>query len=283
MTETNLSQYYRQPEIYITLPNKGRFYPAGVLENTATGEIPVFALSARDDIALKTPDSLISGEAIVQVINNCIPNITDAWKMPIAEVDYLLIAIRIASYGENMPLSSKCPACGEEGNYGVNLNFYIDKLLANAVPAEAIELDYKGLKIILKPMDYMSWSILQRKSFEEQKQLSLVNDEDAGLTDEEKTERYRLILKEMTDLNFEMVSHCIQSITTPEGDVIEDADTIVNFVDNSSVGLFKEIQKRIERIKESSDLADVDIKCENEDCENEYSVPLIFDYSTFFA
>ena len=49
-TNTNpLGKYYRQPQIYITLPTKGKYYPADAYTPSDTGEIPVFPMTAMDD------------------------------------------------------------------------------------------------------------------------------------------------------------------------------------------------------------------------------------------
>lgn len=68
-----LQKYFRQPKIYLSLPSNGKYYPAGSLEISETGEYPVFPMTARDEIMIKTPDALLNGEATVAVIKSCIP------------------------------------------------------------------------------------------------------------------------------------------------------------------------------------------------------------------
>jgi len=97
-----LSRYIRQPQIYITLPSGGKYWPAGSLEMPINGEIPVLSMSSYDELVLKTPDALMNGQSVVDIIQSCIRNIKDAWAMPVVDLDYCLIAIRIASYGESM-------------------------------------------------------------------------------------------------------------------------------------------------------------------------------------
>ena len=65
MTEnTNpLGKYYRQPQIYIKLPSGGRYYPKEVYTPTETGEIPILPMTAKDEMAFKTPDAMINGQA----------------------------------------------------------------------------------------------------------------------------------------------------------------------------------------------------------------------------
>lgn len=99
-----LASFFRQPKIYVSLPSKGMFWTKESLEMTENGELPVYAMTAKDEIMLKTPDALISGQATVDVIQSCIPAIKDAWKMPSIDLDTILVAIRIATYGEKMDL-----------------------------------------------------------------------------------------------------------------------------------------------------------------------------------
>ena len=102
MTEnTNpLGKYYRQPQIYIRLPSKGKYYGPEVFTPTETGEIPVLPMTAKDELAFKTPDAMMSGQATVDVIQSCVPNFKNAWKMVNFDTDAVLLAIRIATYGE---------------------------------------------------------------------------------------------------------------------------------------------------------------------------------------
>ena len=83
MTEnTNpLGKYYRQPQIYIKLPSGGRYYPKEVYTPTETGEIPILPMTAKDEMAFKTPDAMINGQSTVDVIKSCVPNLLDPWKM----------------------------------------------------------------------------------------------------------------------------------------------------------------------------------------------------------
>ena len=122
MTTNNpLGQYFRQPSIYLTLPSRGRYWPDSSLELPATGEIPVLPMTTRDEVTLRTPDALMNGAGIVDVVHSCCPNIKDAWKMPSIDVDAVLIAIRIASYGHGMDLDTNCPYCKEENRHGADL------------------------------------------------------------------------------------------------------------------------------------------------------------------
>ena len=105
MNDNPLAKHFRQPKLYIQFPSKGNFYPDGSLEETETGDYPIFAMTAKDELTIKTPDALLNGQATVSVIQSCVPNIKNAWHVPSIDVDAILIAIRIATYGEKMDLT----------------------------------------------------------------------------------------------------------------------------------------------------------------------------------
>ena len=97
-----LASFMRQPKIYIRLPSNGDYWPTGSINVSETGEYPVYSMTAKDELMLKVPDAVMSGQAVVDVIQHCIPNIKNAWQMPSIDLDVALIAIRLATYGEKM-------------------------------------------------------------------------------------------------------------------------------------------------------------------------------------
>ena len=123
-----LNKYYRQPSIYVGLPSGGEFYDNTVFTKTTTGEIPVLPMTAKDEMAFKTPDAMLNGQATVDVIKSCCPNILDPWKLINYDMDTLLIAIRIASYGETMDFTANVPVINEEITHTVNLPSLLDDI-----------------------------------------------------------------------------------------------------------------------------------------------------------
>ena len=123
-----LKKFFRQPKLYITMPSKGKWYPQGALEPTENMELPVYAMTAKDELTLKTPDALINGQATVDIIQSCIPNVKNAWTMPSIDVDAALIAIRIATYGDTMDLTTKAPNTEIEKTYQLDLRQLLESM-----------------------------------------------------------------------------------------------------------------------------------------------------------
>jgi len=108
MSQPNpLQKFFRQPKVYVSLPSKGLYYEPGSLIGDYNN-VPVFAMSGMDEIIMKTPDALFTGEATAKVIESCCPYIKNAKTMPSIDIDALLIAIRIATFGEKMTVTQTC-------------------------------------------------------------------------------------------------------------------------------------------------------------------------------
>ena len=72
MSQNPLQQYFRQPKIYVKLPSQGMYSKPGAIAGDING-LPVYGMTGMDEIIMKTPDSLLSGESIAQVIKSCCP------------------------------------------------------------------------------------------------------------------------------------------------------------------------------------------------------------------
>ena len=120
-----LQKFFRQPKIYVTLPSKGLFYEPGAFIGDYNN-VPVFAMTGMDEIVYKTPDALYSGEATAKVIESCCPFVKNAKVMPSIDIDALIIAIRIATFGDKLSVSQKCTACETENDYDIDLKGMLD-------------------------------------------------------------------------------------------------------------------------------------------------------------
>ena len=108
-----LTKHFRQPALYLKLPSNGAYWPDNSLDLSAAGELAIFPMTTRDEITLRTPDALLNGQGVVDVIKSCCPGIKDPWLMPSVDVDAVLVAVRVASYGDDMEVNSKCVHCND--------------------------------------------------------------------------------------------------------------------------------------------------------------------------
>lgn len=275
--ENPLKKHFRTPEIYLKLPSEGRFWPLGALERTETGEYPVYPMTARDEIVFNNPDALMNGQAVVDVIQSCVPNIKNAWEMPSLDVDAVLIAIRLASIGEKMDFDTVCPACKEENRYEIDLRRFLER----TVNTEMYDHDYEiqDLTFSFRPLSYRYINQMSIESYETNKLVRIA--ESADLSEEEKIKRYNEIVDSMANKTLERLSDGIESIVTPDGVKVTENDFIEELiVDNGKI--YRDISKIIDNNTDESQ-NDVDIVCSNPECKHEYKVPFTFDNANFFG
>ena len=161
-----LASHFRQPAIYLKLPSGGKYWVTGSLNLPANGEIGIMPMTTKDEILLRTPDALMNGDGVVKVIESCCPNINNAWGMPTIDADSILIAIRIATYGNEMDIDSTCPKCQHENRHQIPLG---DVLMRVRSPDYTPVLNLNGLQIRFKPINYMQSTKNNIIDFENQK------------------------------------------------------------------------------------------------------------------
>ena len=285
MTEnTNpLKRYYRQPQISIQLPSKARYYAADVVETTTTGEHPVLPMTAIDELAFRTPDSMMNGQATVDVIKSCIPTILDPWQLVNYDIDTVLIAIRIASYGETIDVTSGVPGTNESVTHTVSLPQMLEQL-RNIEVTDTCELK-DGLKITVSPLTYKQITESQLKTFEQQRIYAQVSQ--SQMTAEEKTKRFTDSFKILSELNMSLLISNIERITLPAGESVTDREQIKQFVENADAKLIKELENKLIDIRQQGSIKPFKAKATEEQIKAgapaTYEVPITFDNANFFV
>ena len=284
MTENSnpLNKYFRQPAIYVSLPS-GADYPPHVVTPTQTGEIGVMPMTAKDEIRFKTPDALMNGQGVVDVIQSCVPDIKDAWQIKSYDLDTILVAIRVATYGETMEINFNVPGANESVSHSVNLPAILDDLRKTKVDAN-ITLD-DGLKITVRPLTYKDMTSASLKTFQQQKMYSAI--QDSQLSEEEKAKRFDTAFKSLTDLNSSILLKNIQPITMTDGKEITDPTFIKEFVDNANATLIKEIEQKLTALRGQGAVKPLRLKATEAQIKKgapaSYEVPVTFDTSNFFV
>ena len=282
-TANPLSMYMRQPKIYIRLPSNGQYWPAGSLELTDTGEFPVYSMTAKDELVLKVPDALMNGQAIVDVIQHCIPNIKNAWHVPSIDLDVVLIAIRLATYGEMMTVPV---TFGEtlELEYQVDLRLIMDQLLTQISwnPVVSISDD---LTVFVKPVDYKNITKTAIQSFETQKIIQMVNNEQ--MSEDQKVKLFQESFKKISDATLGSISGSISKIESINGST-DNIQHIQEFVDNIDKSMFNKIQEHLELLRDKNAIKPMQVAVTDEMKEKGVTgetieIPVTFDPSTFFV
>lgn len=275
-TSTNpLSKYFRQPSIYLKLPSEGRYWPEGSLSLPLNNELPIYPLTTKDEIILRTPDALLNGSGVVEVIQSCCPSIIDAWQTPSIDVDAILIAIRIASYGEMMDAASKCPHCEEENNHEVNLL----NVLSNIHVPDYRKIEVNELKIKLKPQLFFGSNRDSSIDYAEQRIRQALEQPD--IEPDVRSKEIAASIERLIEISISTITDSTEYIELPNGDIVSNKDHIKEFYNNAERKIIRQIQQLNAKIVETATLEPLTVTCGG--CKKEYSLPLEFNYSSFFV
>lgn len=274
MNNNPLKQYFRRPSVYLKLPSGGAGYADGVIEPTETGELPVYPMTAIDEITTKTPDALFNGSAVTEVVKSCIPNIKDPWQISAVDLDAILIAIRAASGGNDFEIDSICPKCSNEGKYGLNLAGVLSTLKAADYSQELVVGD---LSFKFRPLNYKEINEAGIAQFEVQKLFEAIS---RAQDDNERAKLGEVALKGITDLTMRLVSKAIEHIKTPNTMVTE-KEYILDFLQNCDKNIYVQVRDYNGKLKATTELKPLDIKCV--ECGNDYQQPFTLNTSDFFA
>lgn len=270
-----LKQYFRQPAIYLRLPSGGKYWPPGSIELTHNGEFPVYPMTAIDEITYRTPDALFNGQAVVSVIQSCIPNVKNAWVAPTSDINSMLVAIRLASYGHELEINSTCPSCETADDYAIDLRHVLDQL---AMPDFEGTLVHGDLEISFAPINYQDQNKSNQSQFDEQKMIQNITSSD--LPDNEKLLRLNESMIRITELTVDALKWSISGIRTP-GAIVSETEYIKEFLLNCDRKLFNRIRDYIIDLRQVAELKPLDIVCDN--CKHEYQQTVTLDMTSFFG
>lgn len=284
MTESNnpLAKFFRKPSIYATLPSKGLFYPLGSIEMPETGELAVYPMTAKDEMAMNTPDSLMNGQSTVDVIKSCVPAIKDPWQMPVIDLDSVMIAIRTATYGEMLEVTVTVPKVNQQMTYSLDLRTVVDQMDKHEFdPIVHVSQD---LKFRVRPTTYRQLTNLQLKTYEQQRLVSQLSD--SKLTPQQRQSELTKVFNNMTNLTLDNMKDTIIEVIA-EGQTITDRLYINELVDNMDSPTAKVIQDHLAKYNGLGKVKNFTVSTPSDLVEkgapSQFEVPLTLDNSNFFV
>jgi hypothetical protein len=222
----------------------------------------------------KTPDALFTGEATTKVIESCCPFIKDASRMPTLDVDSIVTAIRIATFGEMLTVNHSCPNCANEDSFEIDLKVFLDYF-------SSLTFDNKiqvgDLLVTLKPLSYQELTEVNIENFKLQKMLRQVQD---MASEEDQQKQVDLVYKNLADIQTQLFIKSIESVQIPEG-VVDQVDFISDWVKNSDRILYEKIKEKLESNKNKWQTPPQPVKCSA--CGTEDTVTVNLDQSNFFV
>ncbi len=268
-----LQKYYRQPKLYISLPSKGLYYAQGGLTGDWSN-VPVFAMTGMDEIIYKTPDALYSGEATKQVIESCIPYIKDGFAVPSIDIDALVLAIRIATFGENLNVDKICEHCEAENTYEIPLTRILDYF--NAQKYDNILPINDEITVKIRPLTYFELNHYSIENFKLQKKMAQLEQ----VSEEERQKIVDEIYKNLSDLQVDLFLTSIESVRIPDSEITDKA-IIHDWLINSDRELFAQVKTKLEQNRDVWNVPSQNVQCGS--CQQHSKVEITLDQSIFFG
>jgi len=276
MTQTSnpLAQFFRQPALYLQLPSQGQYWPPNSLLMPANQELPILPMTAIDEIAYRTPDALFNGSAIASVIKSCVPAVQDPWAAPAMDINAMLIAIRIASFGRELEVESQCPSCGTAGEYSCDLHSVLGQL---RTPNYSEHIDQGELQIYFHPLNYKLQNDIGMQQFEHQRVLAQLPQSE--LPEDQKIQMVKDAMVNISNLTTMAMATSVAAIKTPTA-LVNDPKYIKEFLENCDRKIYNAIKDHVITLREQADIPPMPIVCSN--CQHSYSQAITLDQTNFF-
>lgn len=269
-----LNKYKRQPKLYITIPSELRFVPETAYEGSFK-DVPVYSMSGADELMMRNPEALLNGKSTINLIKSCIPSIKDPSKLSFIDLEFLLLSIRIATYGNEYTKNSVCPHCKESNAHAVNLSALYDSFGQKEYDNK---LTIDDLKFYLKPLPIEKWNEVQDEIFV----IKRTAYQAASLGEEERSKVESKAYKKLADLSEESVTSQVEKIITPDGEET-DPKAIKEFLINEDQKWFNAIRNKLESNIKMWEIAPLEVKCAGENCGKDYTTALTMDDANFFV
>ena len=271
-----LIQAYRKPALFIPLPSRGEYYttkPKLSIDN----ELAVYAMTARDELITKTPDALFNGEATISLIKSCCPDIEDPESMPVSDLLVILVGIRQDSYGKEIDLDVKCPKCEYDNQLQLDANVMLSKI-SNTPIDKSVTLP-SDFKIICNPYTLKDRTMLQVQQIKQNKMIQgLASDVHDDVT---RQELFGKTFVEIAELTVDLITNCIISVQGKDTDVINDKETIREWLQSITKNDYESIRSKVEELSESGLETKFTANCQ--DCGHTWKTAVDLDIANFFG
>jgi hypothetical protein len=280
------------PPVQIALPTRGIFYPEGVLAKSTDPEcISVGTLGILDEFKYRDPFMLVSGKAIGHLIHHiCGDQIILPDELCEIDVEALLIASRIASYGPNLKVTHNCikfknnsnddsdtKVCGHANTLNIDLNKFI--LRYGPIIDEdkfAVKLPRVGQTVFLKPTPYKTTIEVMRNMVGTQKKIDDFNaNQEDFIMNPELFTKYEDLVNVSTELQVHTLLDCIYGVQTRSGNIVEDQKEILNWIFELPKSDYDIITKRIQEITDDfRKISSIPYICESCGNENDFNLQM---------
>lgn len=274
-----LAGHFRTPKLYTSLPSGGQYYDSEIID-TSMDEHAVYSMTAKDELIMKNPDALLNGDAVVQVVESCIPSVKDATKLYSNDVDALLVAIQGATFGDDIEVTATCDKCGEEVTHLLSVEGVLTTM---TTLKETYEFTTEsGLLVKLQPFSYQSAVKAGIANFRSTRSLQSI----VGIEDEvDRIRAFNDNFVELANLNFDLLVDSIKVITlkNADGETVEvtDYDQLREFMENCDRRIGAQIENFVTEIGKIGISKQMELSCVKEGCGTEEE-PYVFESEVNF-
>jgi hypothetical protein len=262
MNSNPLSHYFRKPVLHVSLPSAGRFYPENAIDLIDDNQYPILPLTRQDEMVFMTATTQNNGSPVVSIIESCVPNIKDAWKMPAVDIDKLLVAIKIAAHGTKLDIVSVCTSCEQENQSTVDLQMAVE-LIESPNYDEPLRID--DLEIYFQPVSYRQLNDNNLSQFDEESLITMLTDD--SVDEQVKSDKIAELLSTIRKMATTVLSQNIQYVQTPSGRV-DEQEYIREWLSNCDSKIYMQLQGQVIKNKELAELKPAEITCAN--CATQY-------------
>lgn len=256
------------PGVTVTLPTMGRFYRPGVLRPDANpASLVVKPFTLWQEIQFRDPYKVVSGKAVETMVAACCPDVLKPSAMMAIDVDAIMIAARIASYGNTIDITIKCsnpktetkagddgiekevPVCDAQNEYRIDLARDVAPQYVDVGSLESWQVELPNGQIVqLAPqlyrtaIDFVKSRLKETQLLAEAKKVS--GDEDA-------TERLRdRITDDRIGTYVDYFRSSILSVVSVSGNVVTDRKQISEWLDRIPTQYFEQISTKLDKMME---------------------------------
>lgn len=276
-----LNRYFRQPALYLKLPTLGKWYTPDIIELESNGEIPIFGMTAIDEILLNTPDAMLSGQALEKVIKNCVPSVRNAKQLLIPDIEAIFCGIKSANSDGMYELNKHCPSCKHENSFDINYKNLLDRISYIEDSDTQIILNDE-LMINVKPYTLEMRQLFIQREYEEE---ILLKQLDASTNISSEIERAKILaesIERISQITFNLVSKSIVSINIlKENQLVTDQTFITEWLTGINKNQADIVTKTIDNLNNIGLPKTVDATCTN--CGHSWTEILNFDPVSFFG
>lgn len=219
-----LKQFFRQAKFYIKVPSGTKYYQPGIIEFTDSGEVGIMPMTGKDELALKNPDALLNGEALIEVITSCVPAVKNPRALLTNDINTLITAIRYATYNDTLETTINCPVCTHENTYNLDLQYALDNM-------STLESEYfvnlTDVTVFVRPYAFPELLKGLHSQFEQSKLAKAIDNE--NITDAHRSEIFTKAFKEIAVTKFDLMTQAVLKIVyTADG--VEQSVTDKRFI-----------------------------------------------------